>query len=82
MKTAAKKRYSEYAGRAYWECLHDPTLSNPPPCDFFEPLPTGHPFAGFCRFNMSKADSASPDDFGDNCHSANAVAAIQEEAAT
>lgn len=80
MTTAARKRYSHYDGRTYWACLHDPTAPAPVPCSFFEPLSAGHPFAGFCKFNMRRADSISPDDFGDLCYSAKAAAAIPEEA--
>ena len=76
--TAAVRRYSHQTGRHYYACLHDPTVVNPKPCAFFEALPPGHPFAGFCRYNMARQDSQSPDDFGDLCHSSRAVEALRK----
>lgn len=76
--SAAVRRYSHQTGRHYYACLHDPTVVNPKPCAFFEALPPGHPFAGFCRYNMARQDSQSPDDFGDLCHSSRAVEALRK----
>jgi hypothetical protein len=78
MKTAAQKRLSHVTGYSYWACLHDPTNVSSPTCSFFDPLPAGHPFAGFCRFNMARQDSRDANDFTDLCYSSRAVAAIEE----
>lgn len=76
--SAAVRRYSHNTGRNYYACLHDPTAMNPKPCSFFEALPSDHPFAGFCRYNMSRQDSRLPEDFGDLCYSRRAVEALRE----
>ena len=78
--SAAKRSFSQHTGSTYYQCRHDPTMLNPPPCSFFTPLPPGHPFAGFCRFNMSRPDSKSADDFGDLCNSRAAIDAARKEA--
>ena len=75
--SAAKQRISNTNGMIYWQCRHDPTVLNPVPCSFFQPLPHEHPFAGFCRFNMARPDSQSVEDFGDLCHSRAAIDAAR-----
>lgn len=78
MKTAALPRACPITGRLYFYCRHDPTEERPTPCEYFIPLSEGHPFAGFCKFNMSKPDSQEPEDFGDLCYSRAAINAVRE----